>query len=637
MRSFQSTALLLLFAAVFAGAQEPKQPPKFDVRAHYTKYEYRIPMRDGARLFTAVYVPKDASHPYPFLFTRTPYSVAPYGEDHYPEHLGPSEDFENSGFIFVHQDARGRWMSEGKWREMTPHIDHPQSKTDVDESTDAYDTIEWLLKNVPNNNGRVGIWGISYLGFYTAASIIDSHPAIKAASPQAPVTDLYMDDDAYHGGAFMLAANFDFYAFFKPQEKVAPPPRDRIPVDFGTEDGYQFFLNMGPLSNADRLFFKGSNPLWNDQVAHTTYDSYWKQRSLPPHLHNIHCAVLTVGGWFDAEDLEGPLSVFRTVGKNNAGIYNGLVMGPWVHGGWDFFQGESLGHVHFDAKTSDYFHKEIELPFFEQYLKAENPSKLPTAYVFETGSNVWRRYEAWPPRNAQQRTLYFHGDGKLSFDPPSEGGTAFDEYVSDPNRPVPFVGYTAFDVPQEYMASDQRFASRRTDVLVYQTDPLEQDVTVVGPVSPRLRVSTSGTDTDFVVKLIDVYPPDFEESKAEHKRPPDVPPPNDTLSGFEQLVRGEPMRGKFRHSFEKPEPFTPGKIEEIDFTMPDVNHTFRRGHRIMVQVQSSWFPLVDRNPQTFVDIPNAKPSDFQKATERVYRSASLASGVVIMTLPQTGR
>jgi len=626
-------SLLFLFAVYTVLAQEKTEAPKFDVRAHYTKYEYRIPMRDGARLFTAVYVPKDASSTrlYPFLMERTPYSIEPYGEDQYPRRLGPSEEYEKAGYIFVLQDVRGRYMSEGKWREMTPHIDHPQSKTDVDESTDAYDSIDWLLKHVAYNNGRVGIWGLSYLGFYTAASIIDSHPAIKAASPQAPVTDLYMNDDAYHNGAFMLAANFDFYAFFKPQPKPAPPPRYPSQVDFGTEDGYQFFLNMGPLANADRLYFKGHNPLWSDQVNHTTYDNYWKLRSIPSHLHNIRCAVLTVGGWFDAEDVQGPFNVFRAVGQKNPGIYNGLVMGPWVHGGWIFHAGHSLGRVNFDSDTSAYFHANIEFPFFEKHLKGDGQSDLPKAYMFETGTNVWRQYSAWPPPQAQKRTLYFQEEGKLSFNPPT--GNGYDEYVSDPSRPVPFIDYTALGAPQEYMVSDQRFASRRPDVLVYQTDPLEEDVTLAGPVLPNLHVSTSGTDSDWVVKLIDVYPPDYPEPEEEKKRPADVPPPVDSMSGYQQLVRGEPMRGKFRHGFEQPVPFTPGKVEEVNFSMPDVNHTFRRGHRIMIQVQSSWFPLVDRNPQTFVEIPNAKPSDFQKATERVYRSAGEPSGVEVEVLP----
>ena len=447
------------------------------------------------------------------------------------------------------------------------------------------------------------------------------------------MTDLFMGDDAYHGGAFMLAANFGFYAFFTPQHNPELPPKTEVPFDYGTKDGYEFYLKMGPLGNSGR--YLGSNDqLWEDQAKHDTYDEYWKVRNLAPHLKNIHCAVLTVGGWFDAEDLQGPFSTHNSVEKNNPGIFNGLVMGPWVHGGWARHEGRRLGHVNFASATSDYYQKNILFPFFEQYLKGNGDAKLPKAYVFETGTNVWRQYSDWPPKNAQQKTLYFRANGELSFDPPAEAAQAYDEYVSDPAKPVPFVAYTALDVPQEYMDSDQRFASSRPDVLVYQTPLLQEDVTIAGPVAPHLFVSTSGTDSDYVVKLVDVYPSDYPEEKPADEKPhSDVDAPPFTMAGFEQLVRGEPLRGKFRHSFEKPEPFTPGKVEEIDYSMPDVNHTFRRGHRIMVQVQSSWFPLVDRNPQTFVSIPQAKPSDFVKATERVYRSREKASGIVVEVLP----
>jgi uncharacterized protein len=634
MQRYVRNVMLLGIALgiLLAGAwgQDTDAAPKFDVREHYTKYEYRIPMRDGVHLFTAVYVPKDASKPFPFLMARTPYNVEPYGEDNYPKSLGEGEELERAGYIFVYQDVRGRWMSEGTWREMTPHIDHPRDKNDVDESTDTYDTVEWLLKNVPNNNGRVGIYGISYPGFYTSASIIDSHPAIKAASPQAPVTDLYMNDDAYHNGAFMLAANFGFYVFFKPEKTPLLPPKNHGDFEYGTQDGYEYFLKMGPLSNSFNVITDAQNPLWRDQVIHTTYDDYWKSRNIAAHLHNIHCAVLNVGGWFDAEDLEGPLKTFRTISKNDPDAVDILVEGPWPHYVWSVVDGHKLGHVDFGSNTAAYFRAKIQFPFFEQYLKGAGDAKLPKAYVFETGTNVWRQYASWPPAGTQAKTLYFHEAGKLSFDEPRANG--FDEYVSDPNKPVPFVGYTTIDVPQEYMDSDQRFASKRTDVLTYETEPLQQDVTVAGPVEPKLFVSTSGTDSDFDVKLIDVYPNDYPEPKDTPSKENDVQVPPYEMAGYQQLVRGEPFRGKFRHSFEKPEPFTPGKMESIDFTMSDVNHTFRRGHRIMVQVQSSWFPLTDRNPQTFTDIPNAKPSDFVKATERVYRQSGAASGVVLTVL-----
>jgi putative CocE/NonD family hydrolase len=639
-----------IFALVFAVsilttplvAQNRPDAPEFDTKEHYTKYEYRIPMRDGVRLFTAVYVPKDSSRAYPFLIDRTPYSVGPYGVDQYRSQLGPSPEFDKAGYIFVFQDVRGRFMSEGQFLEMRPHVDNKKSNKDVDDASDLYDTIEWLLKNVANNNGNAGIWGISYPGFFTSASIIDSHPALKAASPQAPMTNLFMGDDAYHGGAFMLAANFGFYAFFKPQENPQLPPKVFVPFEYDTNDGYDFFLNAGPIGNLSKLL-QGKSALFDDQMRHDTFDDYWKARDLAPHMKNIHCAVLTVGGWFDAEDLQGPFTTFRSIDKNNPGIFNALVVGPWVHGGWARYDGEHLGRADFASNTGDFYRKNILFPFFEQYLKGTADAKLPKAYVFETGTNVWRRYSAWPPKNAEPKALYLQANGGLSFEAPPGESSAFDEYVSDPAKPVPFVNYTAQNVPQEYMVSDQRFAASRPDVLVYSTPVLQEDVTIAGPLSPKLFISTSGTDSDWDVKLIDVYPTDYPESKLDAQRPEDrnksrtdVGPPTFAMGGYQQLVRGEPFRGKFRHSFEKPEPFTPGKVEEVNFTMQDVNHTFRRGHRIMVQIQSSWFPLTDRNPQTYVNIPDAKPSDFVRATERVYHSKADPSGIVVQVLANPG-
>jgi putative CocE/NonD family hydrolase len=625
--------LVVVFAACAGRALAAEDAPQEDyVRAHYTKYEYRIPMRDGVRLFTAVYVPKDASQTYPILMDRTPYSVAPYGEDQYKRTLGPSDEFEKAGYIFVYQDVRGRYLSEGTFVEMRPHIDDKKSANDVDDASDMYDSIEFLLKHVPGDNGKVGIWGISYPGFYTSASIIDSHPALKAASPQAPMTDLFMGDDSYHGGAFMLAANFGFYTFFKPFEKPALPAKSRAEFDMGTPDGYEFYLNAGTLGELESRYLKGSNPLYNDQMYHDTYDSYWKARNLAPHMHNVKCAVLVVGGWFDAEDLSGPYRTHDAIAKYNPETPNTLVEGPWVHGGWARGDGDHLGDVQFGSKTGEHFRKSIQFPFFEYYLKGKG-EPLKKAYVFETGTNVWRTYDTWPPKQATAKMLYFRAGGKLSFDPPSEP-EGVDAYVSDPAHPVPFVGYINDDVPQRYMVDDQRFASKRPDVLVYETDPLSEDVTIAGPISPKLKVASSGTDSDFVVKLIDVYPGDYpspEEPKT-GKRVTDAPAVE--MGGYQQLLRGEPMRAKFHSSWEKPEALTPGKEFELDFEMPDLNHTFRKGHRIMVQVESSWFPLTDRNPQTFVDIPHAKPEDFKKATEQVFRSASQASGVQVLVLPQ---
>ena len=602
------------------------------VKAHYTKYEFRIPMRDGKRLFTAVYAPKDTSEPHPFLMNRTPYSVGPYGEDQYPRHLGPSDEFEKSGYIFVYQDVRGRWMSEGDFIEMRPHIDQKKSPQDVDDSSDTYDTIEFLLHHVPNNNGKAGIWGISYPGFYTSASIIDSHPALVAASPQAPMTDLFLGDDSYHGGAFMLSANFGFYVFFKPQtEPQAPHPT--FDFDFGTPDSYKFYLNAGSLANLEKTYLKGANWLYTDQQSHDTYDSYWQSRDLSRHMKNVKCAVLVVGGWYDAEDLSGPYKTFNAISKFNPGTPTTLVEGPWVHGGWARNDGDHLGDIQFNAKTSEFFRQDVQFPFFELYLKGKGEAQ-PKAVVFETGTNVWRTFDSWPPRAATPKTLYFHSGGKLSFDPPTELSSS-DSYLSDPAHPVPFVGYTTNTVPQRYMVDDQRFAAARPDVLVYQTEPLEEDVTIAGPISPKLRIASTGSDSDFDVKLIDVYPEDYpnpDESGRPNKRVIDTPPL--FMGGYQQLLRGEPMRAKFRNSWEKTEALTPGKQTEVDFTMPDLFHTFRRGHRIMVQVQSSWFPLTDRNPQTFTDIPNAKPEDFVKATETVFHQMDAPSGVEVLILPR---
>ena len=643
MLPVQRSAYVVMAVAILAlpcaRAQQPASQPASEdfVRAHYTKYEYRIPMRDGARLFTAVYVPKASAFPadpgpYPFMMSRTPYSVGPYGEDRYPAHLGPSDEFEKSGYIFIYQDVRGRWMSEGTFVEMHPAIDEKKSAKDVDESSDTYDTIEFLLKQVPNNNGKVGIWGISYPGFYTSASIIDSHPAIAAASPQAPMTDLFLGDDSYHGGAFMLSAGYGFYAPFFHAQQNPTTAADSAAFSFGTTDTYKFYLEAGNVANLSKLM-KSPTFLWDDQYKHDTYDDYWQMRDLSRHMKNVKCAVLVVGGWFDAEDLEGPYRTFYAIHKFNPGTPITLVEGPWVHGGWARNDGDRLGDVQFNAKTSEYFRANIQFPFFEHYLKGGGKT-LPAAIVFETGSNVWRHYDEWPPKAATAKTLYFHAGGKLSFDPPQEQ-ESFDEYLSDPNHPVPFVGYITDTVPQRYMVDDQRFASSRPDVVTYETDPLTEDVTIAGPISPHLKVASSGTDSDFDVKLIDVYPddtPDSDPSLNGNKRILGAPPLH--MGGYQQLLRGEPFRAKFRSSWEKLEPLTPGKQTAIDFTMPDLYHTFRRGHRIMVQVESSWFPLTDRNPQTFTDIPYDKPEDFRKATEQIFHQKDAASGVEVLVLPQ---
>ncbi|HEY1763698.1 MAG TPA: CocE/NonD family hydrolase [Opitutaceae bacterium] len=631
--TFTGAALAALaVAAPRAHAQSLNDPPENSIKAHYTKYDYRIPMRDGVHLFTSVYVPKDTSQSWPFLMVRTPYSVQPYGADSYPDHLGPTEEFDKAGYIFVFQDVRGRYMSEGKYDILTPHIDVKKGPQDVDESSDCYDTIEFLLRHVADNNGKVGLLGTSYPGFYAAASMIDSHPALKASSPQAPVTDFYMMDDFYRGGAFMLGSNFGFLGHFSPMANPTLPPKVYVPYIFPIPDRYEFHLHMGPLEAADK-YYDAPNPYYKEAIEHDTYDAFWKARAIAGHMKNVHCAVLAVGGWFDAEDIAGPMRTYHSVAKFNPDTPDKLVEGPWPHGGWTRAGSDHLGDVDFRSDTAAYFRIHIQFPFFEHYLKGKG-GDLPNAMVFETGTNVWRSYDVWPPKSVQPRKLYLRAGGRLSFEPPGpdEGR---DEYVSDPAHPVPFVSYPIESVPQRYMVDDQRFAARRTDVLTYESEPLEEDLTIAGPVSPRLFVATSGTDSDFVVKLIDVYP----DSYPNPERPPEIkgnsayPPP--VMGGYQQLVRGEPMRAKFRNSFEKPEAMPPGVVVPLNFDMPDLNHTFVRGHRIMVQIQSSWFPLVDLNPQTFTHIPTAKPEDYKKATEQVEHSAASPSAVEVQVLPRT--
>ena len=621
-------AVIALVALVASASAAAAQSTEY-ARANYTKYEYRVPMRDGVRLFTSVYVPKDAGRTYPILLTRTPYSVAPYGADAYKASLGPSDRFMRDGFIFVYQDVRGRMMSEGEFVDMRPHRPVKAGASDIDESTDTFDTIDWLLKNVPNHNGRVGLYGISYPGFYTSAGMIDAHPALKAASPQAPIADWFVGDDFHHNGALYLPHAFSFFSGFgRPRPKPTTSSGSRF--DFGTDDGYQFYLDLGPMPNVNARHFKGEIGFWNDLMAHETYDAFWQARNLRPHLKGITPAVLTVGGWFDAEDLFGALETYQSVERQSPGAANRLVMGPWAHGGWARGDGEFLGDVRFGSKTSEFFRDQIEFPFFAHHLKDAPDPKLPEAYVFETGRNQWRRMDAWPPPQAVAKDVYLAAGGKLSWEAPT-GTDAFDQYVSDPAKPVPYINYTAIGMTREHMVDDQRFASRRPDVLTYMTDVLEADLTVAGPIRPSLQVSTTGTDSDWVVKLIDVYPDDRAQP-APAQAGSDAQRAASRMRGYQQLVRGEAMRGKFRNSYEAPEPFVPGKVTKVEYVMPDVFHTFRAGHRIMVQIQSSWFPLVNLNPQTFLNINTATDADFKAATQRVYRSAGAASRITLRVL-----
>jgi hypothetical protein len=590
------------------------------VRERYTKYEFAIPMRDGVRLFTAVYVPKDATRTYPFLLMRTPYSIAPYGADAYRSSLGPSPAFEDEGFIFVYQDARGRWMSEGEFVQVRPHMPHKRSPHDIDESTDTYDTIEWLLNNVRGHNGRVGMTGISQPGFHVAASLIGHHPALKAASPQAPTADYYLGDDVYHNGAFMLAANYWFYTSFRPRSGPPTPPIGRTWNPPPIQDGYAYFLHLPPLAVVDDSLHGGAARYWQEIVDHTTYDEFWKPRSLWRFMTNISCAVLNVGGWYDAEDPMGPFHIYRAIEKNNPKTVNVLAMGPWDHAGWGSGKGDSLGNLGFGVRTAEVFRQQIEFPFFMKYLK-DAKADIAEATVFLTGINEFRRHDVWPPKTVRSLTYYLAGQGRLSTRAPDDNSNARDSYSSDPNRPVPYIERIVAGMTGEWMTEDQRFASRRTDVLAYRSEPLEEDLIVAGPIRVTLHVATTGTDADFVVKLIDEHPSAPMASR---------PPGGVVMEGYQQLIRGEPFRGKYRNSLEKPEPFTPGEPAMIAFEMPDVYHAFRRGHRVMVHIQSSWFPLVDRNPQQFMEIPKARREDFRVETQSIFRTANRPSSISIL-------
>ena len=599
------------------------------IRSHYAKTEHRIPMRDGTHLFTAVYAPNDAGKKHAILLMRTPYSVGPYGADRYKDRLGPSEAFERAGFVFVFQDVRGRFLSDGGFVDMRPHVPEKRDRM-VDESSDTHDTIAWLLEHIPGHNGRVGQWGISYPGFYTSAGAIDSHPALRAISPQAPIADWFWDD-MHRNGAFVLPLAFNFFSTFG-VPRDGPTTRWAPRFDHRTPDGYQFFLELGPLANANARYFHGEIPFWNEMAAHPNYDAFWQARNILPHLKNIRASVLVVGGWFDTEDLYGPLKTYEAIEKANPKIENALVMGPWFHGQWARDTGERLGAAEFGFPTSEDFQARMLLPFFLHHLADGPDPLLAEANVFETGANRWRRFDAWPPEDREVRSLYLAARGRLDSSPAKEPDEAFDEYVSDPAKPVPYTMEITTDWAKNYMTEDQRFAAWRPDVLVYQGEPLAEDLTLAGPIVADLWVSTSGADADWVVKLVDVYPgelpgltdPDGEKEKEEAKAYP---------GGRQMLVRAEVMRGRFRESFERPKPFVPGEPTRVTFELRDVLHTFRRGHRLMVQIQSTWFPFIDRNPQSWVpNIFEAQEADFVKATQRVYRSKSHASVVRIGVL-----
>ncbi|HEY6975039.1 MAG TPA: CocE/NonD family hydrolase [Chitinophagaceae bacterium] len=596
------TSLILLLTATvfFSCAQQTSND--------YIKIERMISMRDGIKLFTAIYIPKDTSGKYPVLMMRTPYSCAPYGETNFRRNLGPNRLFADEKYIYVYQDVRGRHMSEGTFREMTPAIDNKQTNKDIDESSDAYDTIDWLLKNIKGNNGKVGIYGISYPGFYATASLPAAHPAIKAVSPQAPVTDEFEGDDAYHRGAFFLMDNFSFLNYF---DHPRDEPRQQDPLiskNIYIRDAYDFYLKAGPIKKFNELYFHNQSKIWNEYLGHTTKDEYWQARDIRPHLKNIQPATLVVGGWFDAEDMFGALHTYEAIEQQNPVNNNKLVMGPWTHGAWEAGNWDSFNTYDFGTNTSAYF-QQIELEFFNYYLKGKGDFNANEATVFVTGSNEWRSFAHWPPKDATPVRWSLNENHKLLLKDTSARGV--DEYLSDPANPVPYIDKKSSDRINEYMSADQAFARQRNDVLYYESDALSNNVTLCGPIIADLSASVSGTDADFVVKIIDV-----------------LPDSNHT----ERLVRAEVLRGKFRNSFEKPEPFIPGKITSVKFVLNDVAHTFLKGHKIMVQIQSSWFPLVDRNPQRFMNIPDANEADFKKAIIKIYHDEEHPSSIQVLEL-----
>ncbi|MCY2973297.1 MAG: CocE/NonD family hydrolase [Planctomycetota bacterium] len=605
-------------------AEEPLQLESY-IRLHYTKHEYMVPMRDGVKLMTSVFVPKDTTKQYPFLIKRTPYSVRPYGEDKYPAKLGPSEHFVKANYIFVNQDVRGRFASEGEFVHVTPHITKKSKPTDVDESSDTFDTIEWLLKNVSNHNGRVGMYGISYPGFYAAAGMIDAHPALKAVSPQAPIGDWYFDDFLHHG-SFFLAHAFKWLAL-NSTDRPVPTTEPAKPYEYPTPDGYKMFLEAGSIESIDKQYLKGTIPFWKEMMQHPNRDDFWQKRAIIPHLKNVAPAVMTVTGWYDAEDLYGSFKTYQSIEKQNPNVSSVLVVGPWHHGGWTSTDGDKLGKVSFGSKTAAFYRSEIELPFFEKHLKEKDVAPLSEATVFETGSNVWRTFDRWPPVNAEAKQLFTHEGGRLGVATPimPKSTNAFDEFISDPNKPVPYSETITPEMTIEYMVDDQRFASRRPDVVTYQTDAFTEDMVIAGPIEADLWVSTTGTDADWIVKLIDVHPdaPASAQNVANQ------------MGGYQMLIRSEVIRGRFRNDYAKPEPFVSGEPTRVRVELLDVLHRFQKGHRLMVQIQSTWFPLVDRNPQTYVsNIYFAPPDSFKSATHRIFRTVEHPTSLKFGVLPK---
>ncbi|MDQ3699202.1 MAG: CocE/NonD family hydrolase [Gemmatimonadota bacterium] len=622
-RRFAPVLFGLILVAHAATLRSDAQEAAFDVKQQYVKQDYMAPMRDGVKLFTIIYTPRDTTRTHPIILFRTPYSIRPYEPDAYRDVLGPSQEFDRDGYIFVFQDVRGKFRSEGEFEVMRPFKPVKRTPRDVDESSDTYDTIDWLLAQIPRHNGRVGMWGVSYPGWQTVMGMMNAHPALRAASPQASPSDMFIGDDFHHNGAFRLMYAFSWLAG-NARSRTGQTTTRGGAFDYGTPDGYRFFMDAGAPARIDSLYFQGQVPAWNDFMQHPNYDDYWKNQNVLKDLGTVppDLPILNVAGWFDAEDFYGPMSIYYTLEKLHPKNRSILAVGPWLHGGWNSMTGDRLGNINFGSETSRHFQTEIQFPFFQCHLKDRCGKPLAEANVFETGDNEWRSYETWPPKAVQQRRLYFRAHGKLSFDPPRAAGN--DDYVHDPARPVPFSAQTRTTQGHLWMIEDQRFAATRPDVLVYESELLTEDVTIAGPIVANLYASTSGTDADWVVKLIDVLPgnaPDHDPNPAGVR-----------MGHFQMLLAGEVMRSKYRDSYEAPTPMVPGQVTHMEFDLRDRYHTFREGHRIMVQVQSSWFPVIDRNPGVFTDIYHAEPSAYRRTTQRVYRSPGQASHVMVHLL-----
>jgi uncharacterized protein len=600
------------------------------IKDNYTKQEVMVPMRDGIKLFTSIYTPKNTTEPRPILMSRTPYSCSPYGVENFRPFWNTHwRYYMRRNYIIVIQDVRGRYMSEGDFVDVRPYKENKKGK-ETDEASDTYDAIDWLVKNIPNNNSKVGIFGISYPGFYSTIAALSNHPSLVAVSPQAPVTDWFMGDDFHHNGAFFMMDGFAFYSSFgKPRPK--PTTNYGPGFDFPTKDAYKFYLDAGSTKKLKEMM-GDSIAFFQEMYKHPNLDDYWKAKNVRNFVQHIpsHTASLIVGGLFDAEDLFGAWKTYEAI-ESKASNNNRIIMGPWSHGQWARGEGNSLGNVEFDSNTSWYYQNEIEMPFFMHHLEGKaNIDKLAEATVFFTGENTWRNLPKWPVNEVQMVPIYLDANEKLHWKRP-ESKTSFTEYVSDPNKPVPYTEDVHFSRTATYMTDDQRFANRRPDVLSFQTEILTEDITLAGPVIANILTSITGTDVDFIVKVIDVFPSDFsygDEVESEARLGGGSYPMGD----YQMLVRGEVMRGKFRNSFEKPEPFTPNKVEKVSFELPDVAHTFKKGHRIMIQIQSTWFPLVDRNPQKFVNIYEANADDYQKINIKVHHDETNASNIILPIL-----